>query len=196
MANKFYAVKIGKKPGIYDNWEQCKEQVFKVKGSQCKKFASKKEAQAWLDKTSSTDPSKTEATIYVDGSYDPTTKRFSYGAVVLHNGQELCLNKAFKDKKLSSLKNVAGEIKGARAAMDYCIAHGIKSVTIFHDFLGIAKWCTGEWKVKKHGIEDYVKHYQKASKRILIRFKHVKGHSGDTYNKMADQLARKALGLS
>lgn len=196
MANKFYAVKIGKTPGIYDNWDQCKKQVIGVKGSQFKGFASKKEAQEWLEGTSGTNTIKTEATVYVDGSYNPANGHFSYGAVVLHNGQELCLNKAFEDEELSSMRNVAGEIKGAQAAMDYCIAHGIKSVTIFHDYLGLAKWCTGEWKATKPGTKDYVEHYKNASEQILIQFRHVKGHTGDTYNEMADQLAKQALGLS
>jgi len=31
----FYAVKEGRKPGVYDTWEECEKQV---KGSSCKNF--------------------------------------------------------------------------------------------------------------------------------------------------------------
>ena len=27
MAKKFYAVKIGKNPGIYETWEECQNQI-------------------------------------------------------------------------------------------------------------------------------------------------------------------------
>lgn len=33
---KYYAVKVGKTPGVYDTWEQCLAQVTGQKGAQCK----------------------------------------------------------------------------------------------------------------------------------------------------------------
>lgn len=33
---KFYAVKVGKTPGIYHSWHDCLEQVTKYKGASCK----------------------------------------------------------------------------------------------------------------------------------------------------------------
>ena len=41
---KFYAVKIGRKPGIYLTWDECKQQVDKFKGAVYKSFNSKDEA--------------------------------------------------------------------------------------------------------------------------------------------------------
>ncbi|WP_286149303.1 RNase H1/viroplasmin domain-containing protein, partial [Thomasclavelia cocleata] len=35
---KFYAVKIGRKPGIYLTWDECKQQVDKFKGAVYKSF--------------------------------------------------------------------------------------------------------------------------------------------------------------
>ena len=37
--------------------------------------------------------------------------------------------------------------------------------------------------------------YDSIKDRLEIHFVKVKGHSGDMYNEMADQLAKKALGL-
>lgn len=42
---KFYVVWIGKVPGIYNTWEECKEQVHGVKGAVYKSFESHKEAE-------------------------------------------------------------------------------------------------------------------------------------------------------
>ena len=38
LKNKFYVVWIGKKPGIYQSWEQCKKQVEGVEGTRYKGF--------------------------------------------------------------------------------------------------------------------------------------------------------------
>lgn len=32
---KYYAVKIGKVPGVYDTWDECLQQVTGQKGAQC-----------------------------------------------------------------------------------------------------------------------------------------------------------------
>ena len=66
-------------------------------------------------------------------------------------------------------------------------------MTIFHDYEGIAKWCTGEWQTKKEGTQSYKAFYEQAKGKVDIRFVKVKGHSGDTYNDLADQLAKKAF---
>jgi ribonuclease HI len=44
--SKFYVVWIGKKPGVYSRWEDCKEQVEGVEGAKYKGFATKELAEA------------------------------------------------------------------------------------------------------------------------------------------------------
>ncbi|MBP5341171.1 MAG: ribonuclease H family protein [Bacteroidales bacterium] len=43
---KYYVVWQGKKPGIYSDWDECKEQVVGVQGAQYKAFDSMAEAEA------------------------------------------------------------------------------------------------------------------------------------------------------
>ena len=133
--------------------------------------------------------------IYVDGSYNSSTGDFSYGMVVLDGEQTKTYSQSFHDAELSSMRNVAGEIKGAEAAMQYAIDHGIPRIAIYHDYEGIAKWCLGLWKTNKEGTKAYKAFYEEAKKKIDIKFVKVTGHSGDTYNEMADRLAKEALGL-
>ena len=45
---KVYAVLIGKKTGIFDSYEGCKEQIDGFKGAVFKSFTSETEAQKWL----------------------------------------------------------------------------------------------------------------------------------------------------
>ena len=46
---KFYVVWKGKRPGIYNSWEECQEQIAGVKGAQYMGFTSKKEAEEAFD---------------------------------------------------------------------------------------------------------------------------------------------------
>ena len=138
---------------------------------------------------------ETELVAYVDGSYDQSTKRFSYGMVILENGEEKTFNKSFSDPSLAGMRNVAGEIMGARAAMEYAIANNKKRLVIYHDYEGIAKWPLGIWKTNKEGTIAYKAYYDEAKEKVSVRFQKVTGHSGDKYNDYADKLAKQALGL-
>lgn len=42
MARFYYAVKVGKNPGIYETWAECKAEVDGYKGAKYKKFPSQK----------------------------------------------------------------------------------------------------------------------------------------------------------
>lgn len=201
MPKKYYAVRVGRVPGVYDTWPECQEQVNGYSSAVYKGFKTRKEAENFLiPLTRSTTNAligtmETQAVAYVDGSYDSATNTFSYGMVLFHGNRELHCSKKFTGSSLAKMHNVAGEIKGAEAAMQYCLDNGLTSVTIYHDYEGVAKWCTGEWKAKKAGTIAYAEFYREVCSKVQIRFVKVKGHSGDRYNELADRLAKGALGL-
>lgn len=197
MAKKFYAVKKGRKPGIYKTWAECQQQISGFSGAAYKGFEHKEDAEAFIndDSGQKKESAETQAVAYVDGSFNKLTKEFSYGAVIFYNGEELRFSQKYNDKNLAEMHNVAGEIKGAEAAMQYCLDNNIPSITIYHDYEGIAKWCSGEWQAKKAGTIAYADFYKKASAEVDIQFVKVKGHSGDKYNDIADMLAKEALGI-
>lgn len=156
MANKYYAVKKGKTPGIYNSWNECKLQVEGFSGAEYKSFKSEKEARDYIGNdrekknvnNSVQNVNAFDAEAYVDGSYNPETNEFSYGMIVLQNGKELKYAEKYDDKELASMHNVAGEIKGAEAAIRYAVEKSLKRITIYHDYDGIAKWCLGRGKSK------------------------------------------------
>lgn len=197
MAKKFYAVKVGKTPGIYETWADCQTQINGYSGAVYKGFATREEAAAFISGETNIlkETEETQAVAYVDGSYDSTANAFSYGMVLFYNGRELHFSEKYTDSELAQMHNVAGEIKGSEAAIRYCLEHQIESITIYHDYEGIAKWCSGEWQAKKAGTIAYANFYREASAKVRIRFVKVKGHSGDTYNDLADKLAKEALGI-
>lgn len=203
MAKKFYAVKVGKTPGIYETWTDCQIQINGYSGAVYKGFATREEAAAFINGESdilkttvkTEEIEETQAVAYVDGSYDTTTNAFSYGMVLFYNGQEFHSSQKYTDTELAQMHNVAGEIKGSEAAIRYCLEHNIESITIYHDYEGIAKWCNGEWQARKEGTIAYANFYKEASAKVRIQFVKVKGHSGDKYNDLADKLAKEALGI-
>lgn len=206
MAEKYYAVKEGKSRGIFRTWEECKNSVHGYPGAVYKSFKTEREALAYLgveqdgkpsENLSAKDVCKSDdcVKIYVDGSYNSATEEFSYGMVVLLENKEEKYNRKFNDSELAAMHNVAGEIKGAEAAMQYAIDHQIPEIEIYHDYEGIARWCLGQWKTNREGTRAYKSFYDEASRKVKIRFVKVTGHSNDKYNDMADRLAKEALGI-
>ena len=194
MAGKYYVVRNGRKKGIYRTWDECRAQVDGFKGASYKSFKTEKEAQEFLSggiKDSQDSSGVVKA--YVDGSF--YNGEYSYGVVMLRDGTETCFSGKGNDPLLAGMHNVAGEIKGAEAAMRYAVEEGIREIVIYHDYEGIAKWCLGEWKTNKEGTKAYKEYYDSLEDKVNIRFVKVKGHSNDRYNDMADLLAKKALGL-
>lgn len=191
---KYYAVKNGRKIGIFESWDECKRQVMGFSGASYKSFSNRLDAENFI-KGESEKKEKSEFYAYVDGSFSKDKLEFSYGAVIFKDGEVLEFSKKFSDPELISMRNVAGEIKGAEFVMRYCIENGISEIDIYYDYMGIEKWCTGEWQANKPGTISYRDYYNSIKNKLAVNFIKVKGHSGDKYNDLADLLAKKALGI-
>lgn len=195
---KYYAVKKGKTPGIYCTWEECKAQVEGYSGAVFKGFVTEEEAEQYMgeDSTSSIDfqnLSPGEALAYVDGSYNVETGEYSCGVVFFFRGEELHFSRKGDDKEMAAMRNVAGEIMGARIAMEEALRRGAERLFIVHDYQGVAAWCTGEWKTNKEGTKAYKSFFDSLQGFLSVQFRKVKGHSGDVYNDLADKLAKSAI---
>lgn len=206
MAQKYYAVRQGRVPGIYRTWDECRAQVHGYKEAAYKSFPSLEEAQAFMENQDRTVPGTDsgghvteEGTLiaYVDGSFIPAkADSYAYGVVFLDTDGIKTASGCRQDAALASMRNVAGEIHAAAYAMQYALDKGYSKLYIYHDYEGIAKWCRGEWKTNKESTRAYKAFYDGIRDRLEIHFVKVTGHSGVTYNEMADQLAKKALGVT
>lgn len=195
---KYYAVKVGRVPGIYETWDECKEQINLYKNALFKGFNDFNLAENWLEGKNNEEPDITDdvtkrAIAYVDGSYDKVKNYFSYGVVIFWNGKTYKFFAKMNTPNLISMRNVAGEIKAAERAMLFCIENDIRNLSIHYDYEGVEKWCTGCWKTNKTGTIAYKSFYDGVKSSVRVRFVKVKAHSGNKYNDMADELAKKAL---
>ncbi len=203
MAKKYYCVKKGRKPGIYYTWDECKKEVEGFNGALYKGFNDLNEANSYMgieefdgnNIKAVMNKYDVEAVAYVDGSYDNLSKRYSYGSVIFIGDEEYEISGYGDDEGMASMRNVAGEIESAMRTVEYCTKKGIKSILIYHDYEGIGKWADNKWKTNLKETKAYKEYIEKAREmnNIRIIFKHIKGHSGNKYNDMADCLARSAL---
>lgn len=140
-------------------------------------------------------PSKNYA--FIDGSYNPATKIYGCGGFLIDQlGKKHIIQASGNDPRMAKMRNVAGEILGAMAAVELAQKLNMKKLTLFHDYEGVAAWPLGKWKCKKKETRDYVMFIWKAMETGLkIYYSHVTGHNGDAGNEEADQLAKLAVGL-
>lgn len=194
---KYYAVKAGNNPGIYESWSDCEKEVRGFKGAIYKSFSSLEEAQAFLKEEKKNMTFSHGLVAYVDGSFNAKKGVYGYGVVLLE-GQKVVKQIYGKGEHSDyvGMRNVAGEIFGSEVAIEYAIDHGYDGIAIYYDYEGIEKWATGLWKANKPGTINYQKNIKAYREKIQILFYKVLAHSGDTYNEMADALAKKAVGIS
>ena len=192
----YYAVRKGRKTGIFESWEECQKQIINFSGAVYKKFTDLKAAKDFLntkeEENSSDDLSGLHA--YVDGSFSNSLQETGYGAVILYNG-EIKHTISGKSKKYIDMRNVAGELFATGMAAKWALDNGYKEITIHHDYTGISAWAKGEWKTKQEGTINYKNYIESLKEQIEIKFIKVKSHSGDLYNDMADELAKKAIDI-
>lgn len=199
MARFYYAVKVGKNPGIYETWAECKAEVDGYKGAKYKKFLSQKEALDFIrdsgdyQRTTEDSLKENEMIAYVDGSFCLETWTYSYGAVIITDMGIETYNGREKDKELVQMRNVSGEIKGAMVAMEIALEKGKDLLYLYFDYEGIEQWAKGNWKTNKQGTIDYKAYYDSIKDRLKVIFIKVRAHSGVEYNELADKLAREAL---
>lgn len=194
---KYYAVRNGKKIGVFNTWNECKEQVNGFSGAEYKSFPTIEEANVYIhgkEKVIFEDDNMVEA--YVDGSYEHCLRAYGSGVVILKNNEvEKTFSVKGDHKDLVGMRNVAGEIEASKIAMEYCLDNDISNLVLYFDYEGIEKWCTGAWKANKEGTIEYKKYYDKIKSNLNVKFVKVRAHSGDKYNEEADKLAKKALGI-
>lgn len=193
---KFYAVKKGKKTGIFSTWDECKEQVTGFKGAVYKSFKTLSEAEAFLEKNEEKIENIEEVDgvyAYIDGSFNRVSGIYGSGVVIVDGDEKYEYKHAGNREDYAQLHNVAGELEAAKFVMWYAVDKKIKEITLFYDYQGIEAWAVGDWKANLPYTQDYVKFYNKAKTAVKVNFVKVKAHTGIELNEVVDKLAKEAI---
>ncbi|MGI5989212.1 MAG: viroplasmin family protein [Lachnospiraceae bacterium] len=215
MAYKFYAVHKGKTPGVYTDWPSCRSQVAGYKNPVYKGFDNFMDAVKFVKegpgpgRSGRTEESRARGVsgstqgsfvlekpyAFTDGSYNSKTKVYGYGGFLVHGDKREVLAGSGSDPEFASMRNVAGEILGAEAAVRKALELGLDRLTICYDYMGVEMWAVGKWKRNLAATRRYHEVMQQAMKQMDIRFVKIKSHTGVEGNEEADRLAKKSAGL-
>ena len=196
-SRKVYAVKKGKAPGIYYQWDACKAAVDGFPGAEYKGFPTLEEACTYLgieqENVFECAPADT-LVAYVDGSYEHSLLKYAFGCVfLLPDGTIYVENGSGNNTDSAKLRNVTGEMLGAMFAVRFGIKNGFSKLELRYDYEGIEKWVTGAWKSKTELTQKYTEAMRRWSGQISLEFTKVAAHANVKYNELADRLAKAAL---
>lgn len=211
MGKKVYAIKEGydfvtnKKieNKIVNTWAECLKHVKGVKGAVYKSFEDINSANTYLNEGSKllkkgVDTYPTDCLhIYVDGSYNSETEKYSYGLVAVRkNIVEYIESGAAKDNAQKNIRQIAGELKATIKAVEYALNIGDRRVVIFHDYAGICHHATGFWERREDSsIRYYNKMNELMENGIEVIFVKVDSHTGDFYNELVDEKCKEKVGI-
>lgn len=207
---KYYAVKNGRIPGIYNTWEECKLQIHRFSGAKYKSFVDICDANAFMSDSNVTKDFKlvekyTKKTldtndlhVYTDGSHIKGGGYIGYGAYCEYKSVKYYLSGSINDSILSDygindnkISNPTAEFLAFAEVIKILSTVNIK-IVFFIDYIGVANWMSGRWKTKA----SYIKKIKDITKdrieknNLLITIKHVSGHSGNYGNNQADLMAK------
>ena len=201
---KYYAVKIGRVPGIYLNWQECQQQIKGFSGAIFKSFTTEKEAQDFITPTNGQTelPSQPELLeIYTDGSHQRQKNYLGIGAWSRYHDVEYSLS-ATCDSKLLAEYNIFEDTVSNPTAEFIAFTEVLKcfreaqlpatiSIIFYIDYVGVKHWIDGSWQTRKPYIKKILEFCLELIKKIgnSITIVHVPGHSGNLGNDKADQLA-------
>lgn len=212
MGKKVYAIKEGfdfdrneKIENIMvTTWNECLKYVKGVRGAKYKSFESELKAREYLEDENKLlrkgiDKYPLDCIhAYVDGSFNEATGKYAYGLVVTNQDTIVYMEAgAASDDNARALRQISGELKAAICALEYAVKNKQKEIVIFHDYEGIYHHAVGSWERKDISSKLYFEqmNFLKKLGDIDVIFVKVDSHTGDLFNDIADEIAKKAIDL-
>lgn len=164
MANKVYAVKEGKKIGIFNTWEECKEVVVGYPGAEYKGFKSLDDAKAYLsgklvtsnkeERKMIVSPTTSDVVhIYYSCKIDATVTKIG---VVLNTKEGITKYKGLYE---STDNAYTTRVYLVLLCLQLALSKGYKKVCIYTNLQECKKWATGEWHIKSEIAKEYKNYF-------------------------------------
>jgi ribonuclease HI len=202
--NKFYAVGVGLKPGVYMSWDECKKQVENQKDAVFKKFETIEEAASFVDEHIN------NLYVYTDGSCINNGSKNAKAGIGIYFSKDNPDNVSRElDNTQVVLTNNIAELVACIEAIEIIKKNPAKNKTIVTDSEYIIKCATGygkklaanNWKTSTNKTPpnlELVKRLFELTNECKIKYIHVMAHTNNKDkhsigNYYADLLANKAI---
>ncbi|XP_039187780.1 ribonuclease H1 isoform X3 [Crotalus tigris] len=204
----FYAVRRGRRIGVYNTWDECNEQVHRYQDASFKKFATKKQAWAFINEESaesSISSTGDYVAVYTDGCCSSNGRQAARAGTGVYWGPDHPLNNS--ERLHGRQTNQRAEIHAACKAIEQAKSQNIRKLAIYTDskftINGVTSWIPN-WKIngwktsagKEVTNREDFERLAKLSEGMDIQWMHVPGHAGFPGNEAADRLAKEGAGKS
>ena len=123
--------------------------------------------------------------IYTDGAYSPTDEKGGIGFVILDENEEIIY---MDSKQYIRTTNQRMELLAAIMALSALVEKS--DIELISDSAYLVKTMTDGWK--RRANIDLWELMDEQDQRHKIKYTHVRGHKGNKYNEIADDLAVEA----
>jgi ribonuclease HI len=209
--NKYYAVAIGRKPGIYNKWYGENGAEIQVKGfpnARFEGFATKKGAEQFLkenspinesapNKSKETPPNKAKVIIYTDGGCKNNPGPGGYGVVLKNAKKRKELSGGFRlttNNRMELMACIVG-LKALKRKLSVVLYSDSKYVVYGINKGWAKRWKANGWMRNKNDKAENADLWEQLLElcdKHDVTFKWVKGHAGIPENERCDRLAVKA----
>ncbi|XP_077885871.1 ribonuclease H1 isoform X10 [Ictidomys tridecemlineatus] len=147
----FYAVRRGRRTGVFLTWNECKAQVDRFPAARFKKFASEDEAWAFVRNSVSPDGEGDSVVVYTDGCCSSNGRRRARAGIGVYWGPGHPLNIGIRLPGRQT--NQRAEIHAACKAIEQAKAQNISKLVLYTDsmFTINGSRCAGCFLENAHG---------------------------------------------
>jgi len=193
MKKQYYAVKRGRKFGIFDTWKECKEQVDHFVGAKYKGFYDKESAEIWLGIKKAPPLERDVLHIWTDGACSGNPGPGGWAYIMRYN-EHSSQGSGHSDHTTNNRMELNAMLEGIMAIKDPSVPKEVRLYTDSTYVIHAINKGTGVSNAElMFALHNLVKALQKYTMVVLIK---VPGHAGDKMNEKVDKLAVAARDIS
>ena len=180
MPSKFYAVAIGREPGIYYDWPTAQKNIKGYPGAVFKSFATEIEAEEFLEANQDLSDLEFRVEAYTDGSF--VKPKGGFGVVMITPNNIYVASGPVPDTYDKMSNNVA-----ELYAIYIAVTMYKGDLRIYSDSQYSIKVLSKNYHYKTNIA--LINEIKKNLQNRLVDFQYIEAHVGHKYNELADRLA-------